>query len=165
MLATLSRRRQYGGVSRTSPRLWLGAAAVLLIVAVVLIRAGNNGTHESESIGDADRDGWQTIEYRGVRVDVPDDWERKDTDGCPYVIERWGPEDSTTCGEDFGVGVSLLPSENFDAIVEPGEVRRDPGGGIHWSGYVLVAPLALAADGSREVVEAVLSSARGAELR
>lgn len=35
------------------------------------------------------RRGWKTIEYDGVRVDIPATWERWDMGSCEFTFERW----------------------------------------------------------------------------
>ena len=152
---------------RNSPRLLAGVAAALLVLMVVVLRVATSGPEQSERVGDAaTRDGWQTIEYRGVRVDVPDEWERKDSEGCPYAVERWGPVDASRCGEEGGVGVSLLDSSTFDARFEPGDIRLFTEESVpQWSGYVMVERLAVSADGPEDVVRAILDSARPASVR
>lgn len=105
--------------------------------------------------------GWKTIEYEGVRVDIPGSWERLDMGECEFQFERWGPPGIPPCEADAGVG--FYRSATFDPAHRPGVRRGEPSGpeGPDWGGYVYAGDFAVyAADANREVVEEVLGSAR-----
>nr|BFE74027.1 hypothetical protein GCM10020092_073280 [Actinoplanes digitatis] len=103
------------------------------------------------------RDDWQTIEYRGVKVDIPADWKRLKKDDCEFQFEQWAPPGSHPC--DFKGGVRFYGSATFDPAHGPG-VRRTTG---TWSGYVYAGDYAVYVSGAdRDLVQRVLDSARAA---
>lgn len=140
-------------------------AVVVVLVAVVALalvwwRSGPEEGRARVVDEDAGREGWQTLEYDGVRLDVPGAWTRVDTSGCPFTFERWGPP-GTGCDD---VGVAFPPSATFDAGVPPGRITRtdDPAG---WAGYARNDRVVVSVSGpDRDVVRDVLASVdRGVE--
>src|SRR3954453_11918132 len=99
---------------------WLGLLAVVAVAALVLLlvnrATGQDGAQVVTS--SAARGGWKTIEYRGVRVDIPQTWERSDRDDCEFHFEQWGPPESAGC--DSGEGVAFYFSATFDPAHGPG---------------------------------------------
>jgi hypothetical protein len=134
--------------------------AALLISVLVWFRAGGNP--HSEVVGDSpSRDGWKTVEYDGVRVDIPSAWERVDTGHCEFRAERWAPPDSPPC--DAEEGVAFYRSATFDPAHGPGVGRASENGEPAWGGYTYAGDFAVyASDGDRAVVHDVLASARRA---
>jgi hypothetical protein len=107
-------------------------------------------------------DAWRTIEYDGVRVDVPPAWRRSDMGGCEFAFEHWGPPGPPACGRDGGV--AFYRSATFDPARGPGVRRTGTGSGrgAAWAGYAYAGDLAVyAADDDRRVVQRVLESAVG----
>jgi hypothetical protein len=115
-------------------------------------------------VGDSpSRDGWKTLEYDGIRVDVPSDWERVDTGGCEFHLEQWAPPDSAPCGVDQGVQerVAFYASATFDPARGPGVRRTTENGSAGWGGYTLTGDVAVyVTSADRGVVRDVLASAR-----
>jgi hypothetical protein len=110
-----------------------------------------------------DPTGWKTIEYEGVRVDIPGSWERSDMGECEFQFERWGPPGLPPCEAD--AGVAFYGSATFDPAHRPGVRRTETSGpeGPDWGGYVYAADFAVyASDGDRDVVKQILDSARSA---
>src|SRR3954466_6125313 len=68
--------------------------------------------------------GWKTIEYQGVRVDIPFGWERSDREDCEFAFERWAQPDELGCDAN-GDGVSFYVSATFDPRYGPGLRRGD----------------------------------------
>jgi hypothetical protein len=150
-------------VSRSARLLALAAVcAALLAVGLIWFRAA--GAPRAEAVAEAVSqppapEMWKTIEYRGVRVDIPSAWERPDTSGCEFRFERWASPDSPRCG---GEGVVFYGSATFDPAHGPG-VRRTA---ALWAGYVFAGDYAVYASGSeRDLVQRVLDSARATGSR
>lgn len=76
--------------------------------------------------------GWKTIEYQGVRVDIPASWEPTDTDDCEFHFERWAPPASPECDGDGGV--AFYGSATFDPAHGPGVRRTDSPDSPIWEG-------------------------------
>jgi hypothetical protein len=142
-------------------RTLLAAAAVAALVVLLVHRAtGHDGaTVVADS---ASRSGWKTIEYRGVRVDIPQGWERLDGGECEFDLERWGPPEFSGC--DVDEGVAFYASATFDPAHGPGVRPADPrdGHGAPWGGWISAGNdyAVYAADAERGVVEGVLDSVR-----
>ena len=143
---------------------WLGVLAVVAVAALVLLLANRVTDQDGAKVvtDSAARSGWKTIEFRGVRVDIPQSWERSDQDDCEFHFEHWGPPESAGCDSDEGV--AFYYSATFDPAHGPGVRRADPRGalGSPWGGWssggdeydiYATAP-------QREVVKAVLNSVR-----
>ena len=142
-----------------SYRLLLGgllAAVGLLVVALVLV----DTDPLSEVVDDpTTHEGWQSIEYNDIRVDVPATWTRVDMSDCEFEHERWAREGSAPC--DFEDGVALYGSATFDATRGPGVSRTTENGVPIWGGYVIAGgSVVYAADRDRAVTRAVLDSVR-----
>jgi hypothetical protein len=102
---------------------------------------------------------WQTVEYQGVRIDLPATWARSDTSGCEFQFPKWAPPGSAPC--DAGTSAGLYGSATFDPAYGPG-VRKTTGAGT-WAGWVYAGDFAVYATGTdRELVQRVLDSARPA---
>ena len=67
-------------------------------------------------------DGWKTIEYRGVEVEVPASWTEADMKDCQFKFGRWTPPDLAACGPDGGL--AFYVSATFDPPHGPG-IRHD----------------------------------------
>ena len=106
---------------------------------------------------------WKTIEYRGVRVDIPAEWVRVDRGDCEFAYERWSRSDAEDC-EDLADGVSFYVSATFDPLHGPGLRRGDPAVDQKpWAGYAYAGEYAIYASGAdRGVVATVLASVREA---
>ncbi|MEU4217360.1 hypothetical protein [Actinoplanes sp. NPDC026623] len=144
--------------SRGARSLALAAAGVVLL-AVVLIWFRAPGEPRPAAVvssaAPSARPGWQTIEYRGVQVDIPSAWERVDPSDCEF--KQWALPGSSPCGRTEGV--AFYGSALFDPAHGPG-VRRDADG-AGWGGYVYAGDYAVSAsDTDREVVQRLLDSAR-----
>ncbi len=145
----------------------VGRRVVLVAAASVLIVAGlvlwHTVAHDGARVVDdpSTADGWQTIEYDGVRVDLPADWVRSDRDGCEFVFERWAEPEGAGCDTD-GDGLSFYVSATFDPAHGPGVRRGDPSvDGAAWAGYAEAGGYAVYVSGSdRELVATVLASVR-----
>jgi hypothetical protein len=141
-------------------RLLAAAAVFAALLALVLVWFQATGSPRSEVVGGSpSQEGWKTLEYDGVRVDIPSAWERLDTDDCEFQFERWARPDSPPC--DFEEGVAFYDSSTFDPARGPG-VRRTTENGIPaWGGYIRVGDFAIYASyGDRDLVRSVLASAR-----
>jgi len=142
--------------------------SILLMLVVVggaatgnLIWHARSAASQARVVEDASTaSGWQTIEYDGVRVDVPSDWRQVDRTGCEFSFERWASSDEEDCVADSD-GVSFYASATFDPKYGPGLRRGDPQvDDAPWAGYVYAADYAIYAAGAdREVVAGVLASA------
>jgi hypothetical protein len=107
-------------------------------------------------------EGWKTIEYRGVRVDIPQGWERSDMEDCEFRFEHWGPPDPRACGDEGGV--AFYSSATFDPARGPG-LRRTQAHGVDagpWSGWTPASgELVVYASGQdRGVIGDLLASVR-----
>ncbi len=133
-------------VGRAGKRVVALAAVVVLGAAVVVPVAvsafgdgdrtedGSEVVRESQVVGRTD-DGWQTIGYDGVEVDLPSDWVRMDTSGCEFSFERWGPPDLEPCAPSGGV--AFYVSATFDPAHRSGSIRSESTEGLpSFSGYV-----------------------------
>ena len=138
----------------------LGAIAGLLLGLASACNATADATPAAVVDSSPDSN-WQTIEYHGVRVDIPVAWERSDMDDCEFKFEHWAPLDSGACGR--GSGVSFYASATFDPAHGPGVHRSDTAGAAEpsWGGYVGAGDVDVyVADDSRDLVVRVLDSVR-----
>jgi hypothetical protein len=105
--------------------------------------------------------GWKTIEFEGVRVDIPSEWERSDRSDCEFEFERWAQQDEVGC-DTTGDGVSFYVSATFDPHDRPGLKRRDASTDAKgWAGYTYVGDYAVYVSGeNRGVLAEVLRSVR-----
>jgi hypothetical protein len=103
--------------------------------------------------------GWKTIEYDGVRVDIPAAWERADMGGCEFEFELWAPPESDDCG--FGDGVAFYGSATFDPSRRPGLWREEDADDPRWVGYTYAGEFAVNVSApDRALARRVLASAR-----
>lgn len=151
-------------MTRSSQRLAVavGCASALVLAAAVVLAFTDRGDHPPSSYPHArvvsETGGWKTIEYRGVRVDVPWRWQRVDMAGCEFSYERWAPPGTTPCR--YAGGVAFFGSATFDPAYGPGARRSERAGEPAWSGWTdgdswLVVD---AGDEDREVVAKILGS-------
>ncbi len=137
-------------------------ALVVLLCAVALAGSVLWGAHDddgAEVVGRSSQAGWTTIQFRGVRVDVPPSWERVDTDDCEFEFEVWAAPGSRSCTGTGGL--SFYQAANFDPGPAPGVHRTSSEGGPEWGGYAYAGELALyVSDDDRFTVLRVLGSAR-----
>jgi hypothetical protein len=144
-------------------RLGALAASILVLAAAVLFCRGPSSTEGAHVVSDpATRQGWQTIRYGDVRVDIPRGWRRSDMGGCEFRFEHWGPPGSPACGQR--AGVAFYASATFDPARGPG-VRRadgtDAASHLAWAGYVIAGHLAVyVSSDRRDVVQSILRSVR-----
>jgi len=112
---------------------------------------------------DPSADGWKTIEYQGVQVDIPAGWIRADMSACEFQFERWTPPELPACSPDGGV--AFFASATFDPARGPGLWHDDSAkDGAAWMGYVYVDDFAVDAAGDdRSVVQHVLKSAHASD--
>jgi hypothetical protein len=131
-----------------------------VLLAIVLVRLETTGEPRPEAVALATaRRGWKTVEYRGVRFDIPSAWEPVETSDCEFRFPRWAPPDSPPCGR--GGGVALYGSATFDPAHGPGVRRTTEKGAAAWAGYVRAGDYVVyASDADRGVVRIVLDSAR-----
>ena len=143
--------------SRAARLLLLALACAALLVGGLVWYAGRD-SHAAVVASSAPA-GWKTIEYQGVRVDIPASWEATDTDDCEFKFEHWAPPKSPDCGLDGGV--AFYASATFDPAHGPGVTRTLGNRGPTWGGYAYVGDLAVyASDDDRALVQQVVSSAR-----
>lgn len=141
----------------------LGAAALFAALLIaVLVWLQDPGDPRSEVVADSpSREGWKTVEYDGVRVDIPSAWERVDMGDCEFQFERWARPDSPPC--DFEEGVAFYGSATFDPAHGPGVRRTTENGTPTWAGYTYAGDFAVYASYSdRAILRGVLASAREA---
>jgi hypothetical protein len=130
---------------------------VLMLVGVWVWLDRSDGG--AEIVGDSSRAGWMTIRFEGVRVDIPESWERSDRDDCEFEFEVWAPADSGGC--QWAGGVAFYRSATFDPAHEPGVRPTQSRGEPTWGGYTYGGDLAVyASDEDRETVARVLRSVR-----
>ncbi|WP_017933084.1 hypothetical protein [Nocardioides sp. Iso805N] len=109
---------------------------------------------------DPNADGWKTIEYQHVRVDVPGSWRHADTSDCAFKLERWTPPGVGACS--LNGGVFFYRSATYDPAHGPG-IRHSDGvdDAVAWEGYVGAGDLVVyAADSDRATVRHLLRSVR-----
>ena len=113
----------------------------------------------AEVVAESPQAGWKTIQYHGVRVDIPSAWERTDMGGCEFEFEHWAPPGAADCGLDGGV--AFYASATFDPAHGPGVRRTGDSQGAAWGGYTEAGQFAVyVSDGDRAVVMQVLRSTR-----
>ena len=145
-------------VSRTARVLLLALVCTGLVAGGLLWYAGRD-SHAEVVTASSTTGGWKTIEFQGVRVDIPASWEPVDTDDCEFHFERWAPPASLEC--DGEGGLAFYASATFDPAHGPGIRRGDSPGAPVWAGYAYAGDLAVyASDDDRALLEKVLTSAR-----
>jgi hypothetical protein len=146
-----------------------GRRAIPIVVAAVLCAAAlavgtvryADSKPRADVVDGATTSGeWKTIEYEGVRVDIPAEWQRFDMDDCEFRFERWGAPGSDRC--NGGSAVAFYGSATFDPAHRPGARRvEDSGGPGSWAGYAYAGEWAVyVSDADRDTVRQVLKSAR-----
>ena len=142
------------------PRLRLLAvvpACVLLLGGAVLWYVIEDDG--AEVVAESSQPGWKTIQYQGVRLDIPSAWDRSDMSGCEFDFEHWAPPGAVDCGMDGGV--AFYASATFDPAHGPGIRRSDDSQGGSWGGYTDAGQFVVyVSDRDREVVRRVLTSTR-----
>lgn len=107
----------------------------------------------------AETSGSQTIQYDGVRVEIPGSWDRLDQSECEFEFEVWAPPGTPPCR--WSRGVAFYGSDTFDPSHGPGIRRDGEPGEARWSGYTYAGDYAVyAGDDDRAVVRHILASAR-----
>ncbi len=151
---TMTSRTATLGARRSAAVVGLAAA---LVAAVAWIQAG--GSSPSRAIdASPSQSGWKTVEYEGVRVDVPAAWKRVDTGDCEFQFIRWAHPEAPTC--DFDEGVAFYGSDTFDPAHRPGIRRTIENGTPAWAGYTYAGDFAVyVSHGDRDVVRKILGSA------
>lgn len=125
------------------------ALAVALAVLWYVDRGAEVVAETSES---------RTIEYDGVRVEIPGSWERLDQSDCEFEFEVWAPPGTPPCS--WSRGVAFYGSATFDPAHRPGIRRDGEPGEARWSGYTYAGDYAVyVGDDSRAVVRRILASA------
>lgn len=149
--------------AKPSARVWALVVACVALCAVILFWLQAAGPSRSEVVGDSpSREGWKTVAYEGVQVDIPSAWERIDMSDCEFQYERWATPDSLRC--DYDGGAAFYGSATFDPGHGPGVRRTTENGAPIWAGYVYSGEFAVyASDGDRNLVQEVLDSARVTE--
>lgn len=145
--------------SRT--RVLVVAAAVLALAIGSLVWSGQREEPGPRVVGEASsREGWTTIAFRGVQVDVPDAWTRIDPDGCEFRAEGWAASGSDPCVVEEGL--AFYTAATFDSAFGPG-VRRRGGEASPWEGHAFAGEWAVyAASDDRAVVTHLLATVRAA---
>jgi hypothetical protein len=144
---------------RAAPLRWLALACAGLLAGVLLWHVATGGDHAEVVSESSARDPWKTIEYHGVRVDIPASWDLTDMDDCEFDFEHWAPPNSPKCGR--GGGVAFYRSATFDPAQGPGVRRTHSSNSPTWGGYVDVGDFAVyVSDAHRDLVQKVLNSAR-----
>jgi hypothetical protein len=111
----------------------------------------------AQVVAESPQPGWKTIDYRGVRVDIPSTWDRTEMSGCEFGFEHWAPPDAADCGRDGGV--AFYAAATFDPSHSPGIRRSEDSRGVTWGGYAYAGEFAVyVSDADREVVKRVLDS-------
>lgn len=150
--------RPSGALASVHFRVWAVAAAVAVICGAVWLVQGGNGP--SQAAQPSSTPEWQTIEHRGVSVDIPGHWQKQDTSECNFEIARWGDPESSPC--EFENGITFYGSALFDPAHGPGVVNDTENGSVGWSGYTYAGQFAVYVfnNHERELVRRILSSAR-----
>ena len=145
--------------SRAARQRVVSAVGAALVLAVLTSCAGSDDSRSAVVPDASAPDGWKTIEYRGVQVEIPSGWTRSDGENCEFPFERWTPPTQPACKPDGGV--AFYVSATFDPLYGPGVRHDDTGKDVPaWAGYVYAGDYAVyAADDDRDLVQQVLSSA------
>lgn len=142
---------------RRRTRAAVGAALAVLLVGVpVGLVARDSSSSTGEVVVDgAVVDGWRTVTYDGVSVDVPDAWQRLDMSSCEWEFVQLGPATADPCEQTDGV--SFYGSATFDPATGPGLRGR--------SGYVGAGDRIAYVTADPDVAWRVLASAREEGVR
>jgi hypothetical protein len=140
---------------------WLSVGVVCALVLAVGVGWYASRAPRAEVVDDGTAGtGWKTIEYQGVRVNIPADWERLDRGDCEFEFERWGPQGTPTCEPGASVAFYDFP---FDPAHGPGVKRTEETepAAADWAGYIDVNDIIVyASDDDRNVVRGILNSAK-----
>jgi hypothetical protein len=140
-----------------SPRLLAVVVVCLSLVGGAVLWYVALHDDGAEVVAESPQPGWKTIQYRGVRVDVPSAWDRSDMSGCEFEFEHWAPPGAANCGMEGGV--AFYASATFDPAHGPGIRRSEDPHGENWGGYTYAGQLAVyVSDADRAVVRHVLDS-------
>ena len=125
----------------------LAAACVAVLVGYLIWIQPSDGSAD-----------WKTVEFRGVRVEIPAQWEASKLKDCSQG--RWGPADAVTCdgtdGVEFVGSNSDLYGSASDGVRKDNTYARP-----HWTGVADVSDLhVIAFSFDRDVVDRVLNSVR-----
>lgn len=117
---------------------WTRRTATVVALAFPVVAAGvalaASATYDAAEVVDRPSPRWQTIEYEGVRVDIPASWHRADLGDCEFGFEHWTASADDACGD--GPGVSFYSSATFDPVHGPRVGRHGMGPGpSRWSGW------------------------------
>jgi hypothetical protein len=144
-------------------RWWLVVGVCTVLLAVGLGFYASRGPRAQVVDEAAASTGWKVLEYEGVRVDVPADWERLDQTACEFEFERWGPPGTGEC--DYDGGVAFYGASTFDPAHGPGIRRSDSEDEPMWDGYAYAGEFAVyASDEDRPVVAEILRSAEPVDV-
>ena len=144
-------------------------ALSMLLPTILLVSCGESDGGPSRSgsvaVEAPSSESWQTIEHRGVQVDIPATWERMDTSTCEFEIARWGDPAFSPC--EFEHGVTFYGSALFDPAHGPGVVRSAIDRDVMWSGYAYAGDYAVYVfdNDDRQLVRDILASARKSDRR
>lgn len=142
----------------TPVRLLTVALVGTVVPAGVLLGGGHRDADHAEVVSGSATSAWKTIEYRGVRVDIPASWEPRDMDDCEFRFEVWAPPEVDGCA--WAGGMAFYGAATFDPPRGPGVERVESHDEPEWGGYTLAGDFAVyAAADDRTVVERVLQSA------
>jgi hypothetical protein len=147
--------------SRLSRRLLLALVCVGLLAGGTTWYLATSGPRDRRVAESSESDGWKTIHYRGVQVDIPAGWPKTNVENCEFKWERWAPADTGECQHDGGV--AFYGSATFDPQHGPGIRRTEPDSASRpgWGGYVVVGDWAVyVSDDDRAVVQRMLQSTR-----
>lgn len=141
---------------------------MVMFVGVVLLIAAfywsANGPR-SDAVAESSKHGeWRAIEYRGVLVSIPAEWQLLATEGCEFPFERWAPPGTPACDPD-AAGVGFYGAATGIMAHGPGVRRTELNGrdAPTWAGYVYAGNYVVhASSNDRDLVEQVLDSARTA---
>lgn len=143
---------------------WSRLRPLAVVVACGLLSGGAVRSYVTihddgaEVVAESSQPGWKTIQYEGVRVDIPSAWDRSHMGGCEFEFEHWAPPGAAGCGMDGGV--AFYASATFDPAHGPG-IRRFEGSQGGWGGYTVAGGFAVyVSDADPEVVKRILSSSR-----
>lgn len=140
----------------------MAVVAIAFTIVGVLWSSGAGGPRAEVVTDSSAPQGWQTIDFEGIRVDIPADWERSDMDDCEFRFEHWASPGSPACGSSGGV--AFYASATFDPAHGPGIRSSEFNGDPDWGGYVDIGEFAVyASDDDRELIGTILGSAREAQ--
>jgi hypothetical protein len=101
---------------------------------------------------------WKTVEFNGVRVDIPTSWNPVTANECEFRFAEHRP-DSNICV--LTPGISIFGSALFDPYRLPGLTHEVQDGKTVWAGYVYAGDMVVSTSSfDREVAQRVLDSAR-----